>query len=276
MPSSPAPVRPIRFVDVNVRDLDRSVDFYTRHLELTVIETPHRDAEAWLDAGPNVIRLHHRPNGKAPTWVADDLQCGFRHLAFRVADLDERVEALHESRVPFHLEPLDAAGDVRISFFYDPDGVLVEFIQGNLRYHRVWDADLAAQLHARPAPARPTFDHVAMTAADQQAMIDFYRGTLGFRVSGQLFQTADPRGFELTYLHADDTVLELFTFAAPTTPSPWSPAETTIGFRHVGFTGDGNGGTDIVTRLTAHGATRISTAPWIALDPCGLALQVER
>ena len=283
---------PIRFVDLNVRDLDRSLDFYTRHLELTVIATPHRDdAERWLDAGPTVLRLHHRPDGTAPGWVADDLQRGFRHLGFGVANVDERVEALHEAKVPFHLEPLDADGGVRISFFYDPDGVLLEFIEGNLHYHRVWDDELAVRLQARPAPPRPTFDHVALTASDQAKTIEFYRSALGYRVSGQLFQTGDPRGFEITYLHAGDTVLELFTFRAPTLTSPWNAAETTIGFRHVGFVDDGPVRTiaegesaaehqeaaagDIAARLTSRGATVVGAAACVLLDPDGLALRIE-
>ena len=42
----PMPVHPIRFVDVNVTDLDRSVDFYTRHLELPVIDTSQFEGDA--------------------------------------------------------------------------------------------------------------------------------------------------------------------------------------------------------------------------------------
>ena len=63
----------------------------------------------------------------------------------------------------FHLEPLDATGNVRITFFFDPDGVLLEFIQGHLDHHEVWNAGIVEEVHARPLPARPTFDHVAMT-----------------------------------------------------------------------------------------------------------------
>lgn len=261
---------PIRFVDLNVTDLARSVDFYTRHLELPVIDTPHLDDdEAWLDGGPTVLRLHRRPDGTASSWTADDRQLGFRHLGFAVTGLDERVEHLHEAGVLFHLEPLDATGDVRITFFYDPDGVLLEFIQGRLNHHKVWNPSLVADVHARPVPARPTFDHVAVTARDQAATIDFYRSTLGFDVSGQLFHRDDPRGFEITYLHAGDTVLELFTFAAENSPSPWSADDTTIGFRYVGFgTDELSDATraDLLDRLGRSGAVPVD-------DPaCGLVL----
>jgi catechol 2,3-dioxygenase-like lactoylglutathione lyase family enzyme len=267
------PLLPIRFVDVNVADLDRSIDFYGRHLELPVIDTPHRgDDEAWLDGGPVVVRLHRQPQPAPSRWIPDDLQLGFRHFGFRVTGIDERVELLHEADVRFHLEPLDATGGVRIAFFYDPDGVLLEFIQGTLDYHRVWNESIVADLEARPAPTRPTFDHVAVTTRDQTSTIDFYRRTLGFDVSGQLFLDEDPRGFEITYLHAGDTVIEVFTFAPETSPSPWSSAETTIGFRHVGFDAD----VEVVERVTAAGGSPVTDASCtLVLDRDGFPLALE-
>jgi catechol 2,3-dioxygenase-like lactoylglutathione lyase family enzyme len=273
------PVLPIRFVDVNVTDLDRSVDFYTRHLELPIIDTPQLDAnEAWLDGGPVVIRLH-RVDGKPSRWVADDLQLGFRHFGFSVTGLDERADLLHEAGVPFHLEPRDATGNVRITFFFDPDGVLLEFIQGHLDHHKVWNVDIVEHVQARPAPERPTFDHVAMTTRDHDATVDFYRSTLGFDVGGQLFFEEDPRGFEITYLHAGETVIELFTFAEEKSPSPWSAAETMIGFRHVGFdAGETGGGSvdDVVGRLAQHGATLVADSPCpVLLDRDGFPLRIE-
>jgi catechol 2,3-dioxygenase-like lactoylglutathione lyase family enzyme len=166
--------------------------------------------------------------------------------------------------VRFHLEPLDATGGVRITFFYDPDGVLLEFIQGRLDHHKVWNTDIVDEVRARPTPARPTFDHVAMTARDHAATVDFYRSTLGFDVGGQLFLDDDPRGFEITYLHAGETVIELFTFAAEKSPSPWSTDETTIGFRHVGFGGEELSGAtrhEVVGRLAEYGAAAVADSP---------------
>ena len=273
------PVLPIRFVDVNVTDLDRSVAFYTCHLQLPVIDTaPLGGDDAWLDGGPVVIRLHRRVDATPSRWIADDLQLGFRHFGFGVTGLDERAELLHEAGVRFHLEPIDATGGVRITFFYDPDGVLLEFIQGHIDYHKVANARLVEEVHARPAPVRPTFDHVAMTVRDQAATVDFYRSTLGFDVSGHLFQDHDPRGFEITYLHAGETVIELFTFEAEKSPSPWSVAETTIGFRHVGFGGGEPGSAivdDVVGRLSEHGATPLAGSPCtLVLDREGFPLRI--
>ena len=196
----------------------------------------------------------------------------------RVTGLDERAELLHEAGVRFHLEPLDATGNVRITFFFDPDGVLLEFIQGHLDHHEVWNAGIVEEVHARPLPARPTFDHVAMTARDHDATVDFYRSTLGFDVGGRLFLKDDPRGFDITYLHAGETVIELFTFAADKSASPWSADETTIGFRHVGFDVDQSSGAtvdDVAGRLAEQGATPVADSPCpLMLDRDGFPLRI--
>jgi catechol 2,3-dioxygenase-like lactoylglutathione lyase family enzyme len=118
-----------------------------------------------------------------------------------------------------------------------------------------------------------------MTARDHAATVDFYRSTLGFDVGGQLFLEDDPRGFEITYLHAGETVIELFTFAAEKSPSPWSAAETTIGFRHVGFDAGETGAAtvdDLLGRLAQHGATPVAASPCpVMLDRDGFPLRIE-
>jgi catechol 2,3-dioxygenase-like lactoylglutathione lyase family enzyme len=281
------PVLPIRFVDVNVTDLDRSIDFYTRHLELPVIDTEQLEGDqVWLDGGPVVIRLHRPAGAKPSRWIADDLQLGFRHFGFAVSNVDERAELLHEAGVRFHLEPLDATGNVRITFFFDPDGVLLEFIQGRLDHHEVWNSDIVDEVNARSLPDHPTFDHVAMTVRDHDTTVDFYRRTLGFDVGGRLFLKEDPRGFDISYLHgfdisylhAGETVIELFTFADEKSPSPWSADETTIGFRHVGFDPDQSSGAtddDVADRLAGQGATPVAESPCrLMLDPDGFPLRI--
>lgn len=270
------PVSPIRFVTLHVSDLDRSLDFYTRLLDLTPVPGPEEapdGREAWLSAGPTVLRLHEVPGGRAGDWTADDLQKGFRHIGLKVADLDRRVAVLHDEGVRFHLEPLDAAGGVRIAFFYDPDGVLLEFVQGDLRYDEVHDADLVAAERARPTPTAPRFDHVAVTVERLQDTLDFYGAALGFGVAGRLFQPHDPRGFEITYLHAYGTVLEVFTYSADKRDSPWRDDPDLLGFRAVGVTepdADAMAG-----RLTGAGAGSVSDKPCLLADPEGFPILVE-
>ena len=65
-------------------------------------------------------------------------------MGFTVARLEPGTGPLHEAGVRFHLEPCDAAGGLRIAFFYDPDGTLLELVERNPEYDEVLDADLVA------------------------------------------------------------------------------------------------------------------------------------
>ena len=47
--------------------------------------------------------------------------------------MDEVVRKFIEAGVRFTLEPFDATGGVRIAFFKDPDGILIELVRGRLK-----------------------------------------------------------------------------------------------------------------------------------------------
>jgi catechol 2,3-dioxygenase-like lactoylglutathione lyase family enzyme len=53
-----------------------------------------------------------------------------------VTGLDAIAEKLRQAGVPFTLPPTNANGGVRIAFFTDPDGTLIELIEGDLNYSR--------------------------------------------------------------------------------------------------------------------------------------------
>lgn len=246
----------IRSILLNVTDVARSVDFYRRFLGVEVREQD--DDGALLDAVVADLRLVRVPAGAASTWVADDLQAGFRHIGFKVSDLDARVEALHAAGVPFQLEPIHAEGEVRITFFYDPDGTLVELVEGPLRYHEVIDRGLVESDWGLGDPDRPRFDHVGETVADLDVTREYYAG-LGFALMSGIHQPSDPRGFEIAYLRGGDTSLEVFTFA--TAVERRAPQLDAPGFLAVEF----------AAPLPA-AATPVGTATGIRLaaDPDGL------
>lgn len=224
---------PIRSVIINVTDLDRAIDFYARFLDTPLVE---RFAEgATLDAVTATLRLVAVPGDRESTFVPDDLQAGFRHIGFKVADLRARVDALHAAGVPFHLEPLRAEGGVDITFFYDPDGTLVELVEGPLQYHEVYQRDAVDRDWALGTPERPRFDHVAATAHDL-AETERYFGDLGFTRMAGIHQPRDPRGFEIDFLRDGDSSLEIFTYSAARTTRR-EPQTTSPGFLAVEFSG---------------------------------------
>lgn len=199
----------ITSVLINVADVARSVDFYTRHLGVEPVEVTEDGAV--LDAVTATIRLVRVDEPAESSWIADDLQAGFRHIGFKVSDLQARVAALQAAGVPFQLEPIHAEGDVWITFFYDPDGTLVELVEGALQYHEVYDRDAVDQDWGLGDPDRPRFDHVAETVADAHAAHAYF-GELGYTLMGGIHQPSDDRGFEITYLRSGDSSLEIFEF----------------------------------------------------------------
>lgn len=252
----------ITSVLINVADVQRSVDFYTRHLGVVPVEVTADGAV--LDAVTATITLSRIEAPADSTWIADDLQAGFRHVGFKVSDLDERVARLREDAVRFQLEPIHAEGDVRITFFYDPDGTLLELVEGPLQYHEVYDRDAVDADWGLGDPDRPRFDHVAETVHDAHAAHGFFEG-LGFTLMGGIHQPSDPRGFEITYLRGGDSSIEIFEFGAAEL-SRRAPQVDAPGFAAVELTGE----TPDVAVEVSSGGDRTLVA-----DPDGLVLSLR-
>ena len=203
---------PIKNVVVNCTDVQRSVEYYTRFLELRIIGEPTAEY-AVLDAVTATVELRAVGNGRdRSTWSPDDVQKGFRHVGFKVDRIDERAGVLKAAGVEFTMDPLDAEGKVRICFFYDPDGTLLEMVEGDLQYAAILDEDGVARERALGVPERPRFDHVAVTIEDRSATSEYYHEHYGFDFIGTIEQPHDDRGFSIGYLKGGDTVLEVFTY----------------------------------------------------------------
>lgn len=227
---------PIKNVVVNCTDVQRSIECYAKFLELPVIGEPTPE-RAVLDAVTATIELRAVSNGReTSTWVGDDLQKGFRHLGFKVDRLDERAAVLKAAGVEFKLDPLDAEGAVRICFFYDPDGTLLEMIQGDLQYAAVLDEEGVARERALGVPQRPRFDHVAVTIDDRERTSAYYDEHYGFSFIGTIEQPHDNRGFSIGYLKSGDTVLEVFTYDVDKTDR--EPQLDVAGFAYAELEGD--------------------------------------
>ena len=132
-------------VEIRVRDLAEADRFYK---ELLGFE----DERVWLVEGAG-------DDG----WVDDDRQLGNRHLAFYVADVDAEAARLQHAGVDFTVAPQDATGDVRLAFFRDPAGTVLELLSGPPRYHRTFAEEERVEL---PGPGEPAvLAHLAVTVA---------------------------------------------------------------------------------------------------------------
>jgi catechol 2,3-dioxygenase-like lactoylglutathione lyase family enzyme len=150
---------------IGVSDIDRSLWFYCDVLGFTLVgSTPLRGTTGGSGprayhlvcpgGGINLLTLGSRKTTSA--WSGDDLQLGVRHVGMKVADVDGWAQHLHGLGTKFRLEPVDAVGNVRISFFEDPDGANLEIVQGYLDYSKVWAPDLVAREAETPVPAPGT------------------------------------------------------------------------------------------------------------------------
>jgi glyoxylase I family protein len=115
-----------------VKDLERSIGFY-KLLGFDHVETIQRpnDRVGVMRLGGAKFELMCLPEGvethRPPRKITD---LGFRHMGFKVDDVEETYEGLKDL-IPFDSPPRPIAGrGGRMTvFFKDPDGVELHFVQ---------------------------------------------------------------------------------------------------------------------------------------------------
>lgn len=146
----------IDHINLVVSNMERALAFYTGLLGF--VETRRARLEgAWIEAIVGLrgvsaevayieppeggIRLellqYHAPEGRRLPGCSAPNTVGLRHIAFRVKNLDQLYERLRAAGVPFVGPPVavpgavirHAAGDKRLCYFHDPDGVLLELAE---------------------------------------------------------------------------------------------------------------------------------------------------
>ena len=115
---------------LNVNNLDRSLDFYSKQMGLNFVsrrEIKQNNAEiAFLtDEAGGAIELTHWRDKK--NLVEGD---NFDHIAFDVQDVQGTVERLRAQGVTIAMEPYSLQGSSnKLAFIKDPDGNWLELIQ---------------------------------------------------------------------------------------------------------------------------------------------------
>lgn len=124
-------------VTLTVSDLERSIEFYGDTLGLKVlgkIEQPDAGLTiVYLEAGGGVLELFYFSD-EEDSYLneREDTDIGLQHIGFEVSSVNKVADKLRRNNVEFTLEPMDAEGGVRIAFFKDPDGILLELVEGEL------------------------------------------------------------------------------------------------------------------------------------------------
>lgn len=119
----------VEHVGIQVRDLDRSIKFYTEVLGLTLRKRVRLNETielAFLPLGESEIELICRSTEY--TFAREGI---VNHLTFRVDDVASTLDHLRKHGVELiHQQPLalDALGS-RIAFFWGPDGEKLELFE---------------------------------------------------------------------------------------------------------------------------------------------------
>lgn len=122
----------IHHVAIICSDYEKSKDFYTRILGLTVLAENFREQRNSykLDlalGGQYCIELFSFP--EPPERVSRPEARGLRHLAFEVGDISLAVKWLNENGVETEPIRTDEYTGKRFTFFADPDDLPLEFYE---------------------------------------------------------------------------------------------------------------------------------------------------
>jgi catechol 2,3-dioxygenase-like lactoylglutathione lyase family enzyme len=149
-----------------------------------------------------------------PAQDVEQMRPGLWHIGLRVPAVDPIAGRLAEAGTKFYIEPgFNPEARVRMTFFYDPDGLVIELVEGTLHYTEEYDHALATKQRALPLGPAPRFDHVAISVANWAAAKNSWQA-LGYRSIGQLKLVDDPNGAVLYFLgDGSDVVVEVFTYA---------------------------------------------------------------
>jgi methylmalonyl-CoA/ethylmalonyl-CoA epimerase len=148
------PIKNVSHIAIGVRDMDRSLPFWTEvaglHVSLDTIEEFTIDGELVRRRG---VYLRESEGADAPFVVLDEQQTnlksgepkplfeiGIHHFGFWVDNLDEIADRARVAGVPIVVEPSERGADtatygepsggfVRSMFVRDPDGNFVQFDQ---------------------------------------------------------------------------------------------------------------------------------------------------
>jgi len=111
-------------IAVLTQNMDAMTQFYTETLGFPITKRWDDVNIIFIDIGSTTIELI----GSESAPAANSPAGGIDHLALHVASVDEAYAELVSKNVRIRSEPRDFK-DVRICFFFDPDGNVLELVE---------------------------------------------------------------------------------------------------------------------------------------------------
>jgi catechol 2,3-dioxygenase-like lactoylglutathione lyase family enzyme len=115
----------LRHVALNVRDVQRALEFYSKVLGMKLEWMPDEE-NAYLTSGQDNLALHKLPPGAEPGKVQTVHHIGF--VVKRPENVDQWAERLRSLGITLAEEPKTHRDGARSFYFYDPDGLLIQLI----------------------------------------------------------------------------------------------------------------------------------------------------
>jgi catechol 2,3-dioxygenase-like lactoylglutathione lyase family enzyme len=115
----------LRHVALNVRDVRKSLEFYSSVLGMKLEWMPDED-NAYLTSGSDNLALHKLPSGAEPAQVQS-----LHHIGFMVrepGDVDAWADRIRNAGIRLAAEPKTHRDGARSFYFHDPDGLLIQLI----------------------------------------------------------------------------------------------------------------------------------------------------
>ena len=119
------PFMGLRHVALNVRDVHRSLQFYSEVLGMKLEWMPD-EQNIYLTSGQDNLALHQLPEGSEPGPVQTVHHIGF--VVRRPEDVDEWAGRVRAHGIPLAAEPKTHRDGARSFYFRDPDGLLIQLI----------------------------------------------------------------------------------------------------------------------------------------------------
>ena len=115
----------IRHVALNVRDVQKSIEFYSNILGMKLEWMPDPE-NAYLTSGQDNLALHKVRAGTEPG--KNQLVHHIGIVVKRPEDVDKWADRLRNQGVSLAQEPKTHRDGARSFYFHDPDGLLIQLI----------------------------------------------------------------------------------------------------------------------------------------------------